>query len=95
MTAMETSPHPARAHVAEIAGRRFYNDSLATTPESTIVALDAFAEPIVLLAGGYDKQVDLSAMAEAISASSASRSSLSSGEWAESSIPASEPSAMR
>ncbi|MGE3314512.1 MAG: UDP-N-acetylmuramoyl-L-alanine--D-glutamate ligase [Planctomycetaceae bacterium] len=53
--------------VAEVAGRRFYNDSLATTPESTIVALDAFTEPIVLLAGGYDKQVDLTAMAEAIS----------------------------
>lgn len=52
--------------VAEVAGRKFYNDSLATTPESTIVALEAFPEPIVLLAGGYDKQVDLTAMADAI-----------------------------
>lgn len=49
--------------VGEAAGRRFYNDSLATTPESAIVGLEAFSEPVVLLAGGYDKQVDLTAMA--------------------------------
>jgi UDP-N-acetylmuramoylalanine--D-glutamate ligase len=52
--------------VGEAAGRRFYNDSKATTPESLQVALEAFAEPIVLLAGGYDKHVDLGPMAESI-----------------------------
>ena len=31
-----------------------------------MVALDAFSQPIVLLVGGYDKQVDLSPLAEAI-----------------------------
>jgi UDP-N-acetylmuramoylalanine--D-glutamate ligase len=45
--------------VAEVDGRQFYNDSISTTPESTIAALDSFDEPVVLLAGGYDKQVDL------------------------------------
>ena len=55
--------------VAEVAGRRFYNDSLATTPESTEVALAAFDAPIVLLAGGYDKHVDLGRMAHAIARS--------------------------
>lgn len=55
--------------VAEVHGRRFYNDSLATTPESTEVALTAFDAPIVLLAGGYDKHVDLSQMANAIARS--------------------------
>lgn len=49
--------------VGEVAGRRFYNDSLATTPESAICALRAFSGRLLLLAGGYDKKVDLSAFA--------------------------------
>jgi UDP-N-acetylmuramoylalanine--D-glutamate ligase len=61
----EPLPHRLQL-VGEGAGRRFYNDSLATTPESTQAALTAFTEPIVLLAGGYDKHVDLTAMARAI-----------------------------
>lgn len=52
--------------IAEVNGRRFYNDSLATTPESAEVALTAFTAPIVLLAGGYDKHVDLCQMSRAI-----------------------------
>jgi len=52
--------------VAEGRGRRFYNDSLATTPESALCALEAFDAPVLLLAGGYDKQVDLKAFAEGI-----------------------------
>jgi UDP-N-acetylmuramoylalanine--D-glutamate ligase len=62
-------PLPHRLQwVADVAGRSFYNDSLATTPESATVALEAFDRPIILLAGGYDKHVDLSEMARAISA---------------------------
>jgi UDP-N-acetylmuramoylalanine--D-glutamate ligase len=52
--------------VAEIHGRRFYNDSLATTPESAAVALEAFSQPVILLAGGYDKQIDLTPLAQGI-----------------------------
>lgn len=52
--------------VGERRGRKFFNDSLATTPESTECAVDAFAEPIVLLAGGYDKGSDLTSMARKI-----------------------------
>jgi UDP-N-acetylmuramoylalanine--D-glutamate ligase len=47
-------------------GRRFFDDSKATTPEAAIAALESFEEPVVLLAGGYDKQVDLTPFAEAI-----------------------------
>lgn len=61
----EPLPHRLQL-VAETAGRRFYNDSLATTPESVVVALEAFDRPIVLLAGGYDKKIDLDGMAAVI-----------------------------
>jgi UDP-N-acetylmuramoylalanine--D-glutamate ligase len=61
------TPLPHRLQrVGEVGGRQFYNDSLATTPESTIVALEAFQAPILLMAGGYDKHVDLSQMASSI-----------------------------
>ncbi len=60
-------PLPHRLQwVADVDGRSFYNDSLATTPESAIVALEAFEAPVILLAGGYDKQVDLSPLAQTI-----------------------------
>ena len=52
--------------IAEVRGRRFYNDSLATTPESTLVALDAFEEPLVVLVGGSDKGSDFGPLARAL-----------------------------
>lgn len=36
---------------------RWYNDSIATTPERAVAALRAFDAPIVLLAGGRDKHL--------------------------------------
>jgi UDP-N-acetylmuramoylalanine--D-glutamate ligase len=44
--------------VGEIDGRHYYNDSIATTPESVIAALTSFESPRVLIAGGYDKGID-------------------------------------
>ncbi len=52
--------------VGEFAGRRCINDSKSTTPEATILALQSFDEPLVLLVGGYDKQVDLTNLAVVI-----------------------------
>lgn len=52
--------------VGEISGRKFYNDSMATTPESVIAALDALDAPTWLLAGGHDKGADFAAMGQAI-----------------------------
>lgn len=40
-------------------GRTFYNDSKATNPQSTIVAVESFSEPIHLLLGGKDKGLAL------------------------------------
>lgn len=44
--------------VAEVAGRRLYNDTTSTTPEATIAALEALEGPMWLLAGGADKGSD-------------------------------------
>ena len=41
--------------VKKLAGRSIYNDSKATNIEATIVALEAFSQPIVLIAGGLDR----------------------------------------
>lgn len=49
--------------VGEYRGIRFYNDSKATNPESTRIALNSFARKVVLLAGGYDKGADFRALA--------------------------------
>ena len=43
--------------VEEIEGVRWYNDSIATTPQSAIAALEAFSEPVIIIAGGYDKDL--------------------------------------
>jgi UDP-N-acetylmuramoylalanine--D-glutamate ligase len=43
--------------VAEIKGVKWYNDSKATTPESAITALEAFEQPVIIIAGGYDKNI--------------------------------------
>jgi len=45
------------------AGVRWYNDSIATSPERTIAALRSFQAPIILLAGGRDKHLPWEAMA--------------------------------
>jgi len=38
-------------------GAAWYNDSIATAPERAMAAIRAFGEPIVLLAGGRDKNL--------------------------------------
>ncbi|MBN1909302.1 MAG: UDP-N-acetylmuramoyl-L-alanine--D-glutamate ligase [Pirellulales bacterium] len=52
-------------HMADVAGRAFFNDTTSTTPESTVAALAALDRPVWLLAGGRNKGLDLPAMAEA------------------------------
>ncbi|MCL7451638.1 MAG: UDP-N-acetylmuramoyl-L-alanine--D-glutamate ligase [Anaerolineae bacterium] len=50
-------------HVREWHGVQWYNDSIATAPERTTAALNAFRAPIVLLAGGRDKKLPWDEMA--------------------------------
>jgi UDP-N-acetylmuramoylalanine--D-glutamate ligase len=45
-------------------GIRFYNDSAATIPHATVIALKALPSPVVLIAGGTDKNIDFTPLAE-------------------------------
>ncbi|MDR1970132.1 MAG: UDP-N-acetylmuramoyl-L-alanine--D-glutamate ligase [Candidatus Nomurabacteria bacterium] len=58
-------PHRLK-FVREINGVKFYDDSTATTPGSTIAAVKSFSKPIILIVGGYDKGADYSLLGEVI-----------------------------
>ncbi len=49
--------------IRERNGVRWYNDSIATSPERAIAALQAFDAPLILLAGGRDKHLPWQAWA--------------------------------
>jgi UDP-N-acetylmuramoylalanine--D-glutamate ligase len=49
-------------YTATVEGRKFYNDSKGTNPDSTICAIEAMAVPTHLIAGGYDKDSDFGPM---------------------------------
>lgn len=51
---------------ATVDGITFYNDSDSTTPESAIAGLKSFSTPITLIAGGYNKDLDLSRLYDTI-----------------------------
>jgi UDP-N-acetylmuramoylalanine--D-glutamate ligase len=53
-------------HVRCVAGVDWYNDSIATTPDRAIAAVQAFDAPLVLLAGGRDKDLDWDRFAEIV-----------------------------
>ncbi len=49
--------------VREVAGVRWYNDSIATNPTRTMAGLDAMQQKILLIAGGYDKKIPFEPLA--------------------------------
>jgi len=67
--------------VRERHGVRFYNDSIATSPERAVAALRSFEEPIVLIVGGRSKHLPLEEMASLIAAKA--RAVVLVGEMAE------------
>ena len=48
--------------VASVGGVDYYDDSIATTPESALVGLNSFDKPPIMIIGGKDKGADLDAL---------------------------------
>jgi UDP-N-acetylmuramoylalanine--D-glutamate ligase len=54
--------------VAEVAGVKYYDDSKATNPHSVAAALQSFSDPLILLLGGRNKQMEFSSLAPLVKA---------------------------
>lgn len=52
--------------VREIDGVKWYNDSASSSPTRTLSGINAFKENIILIAGGYDKNLDYKPLAKPI-----------------------------
>ncbi len=52
--------------IAEIDGVLYVDDSKATTPAAAVAALESFAQPVILIAGGREKGTELDELADAI-----------------------------
>lgn len=52
--------------VRELDGVRWYNDSIATSPTRTIAGLESFDQKLIIIAGGYDKHLDYTPLAEPV-----------------------------
>jgi UDP-N-acetylmuramoylalanine--D-glutamate ligase len=52
--------------VGIVDGVRFINDSMGTQPDAVVAALRAFERPLVLIAGGRDKGIDLAGLAPVV-----------------------------
>ncbi len=68
LSSFKPLPHRLQL-VGDAQGRRYVNDSIATTPAATLQALKAFSgEPVALLVGGYDRGLDWSDFARKLTA---------------------------
>lgn len=52
--------------VREIDGVKWFNDSVSSSPTRTIAGLNSYSEDIILIAGGYDKNLDYTPLAKPI-----------------------------
>ena len=52
--------------VLESNGIKYYNDTAATIPDAAILALESFSQPVILIAGGTDKNLDFKKFAKKI-----------------------------
>lgn len=50
--------------VKEIQGVKYFNDSIASSPTRTLAGLKSFDRPVILIAGGYDKNISFDILAK-------------------------------
>jgi len=53
--------------VREIDKVKYYNDTAATMPDAAIAGINSFSKPIVLIAGGADKNLEFKSLVKTIS----------------------------
>jgi UDP-N-acetylmuramoylalanine--D-glutamate ligase len=61
LTAFKPLPHRMEP-IASVRGVDYYDDSIATTPESALLGLNSFDKPPIIILGGKDKGADFSAL---------------------------------
>ena len=52
--------------VRDLEGIKYYNDTAATMPESAVFGINSFEEPIILICGGADKNLNMHLLAKTI-----------------------------
>lgn len=62
----EKAPAQRLEFIREFKEVKYYNDTAATMPESAIQGIKAFEEPIILICGGADKNLNMSELAKTI-----------------------------
>ncbi len=50
--------------VRDLNGVKFYNDSIGSSPTRTLATISVFSKPVILIAGGYDKNIPFEPLAE-------------------------------
>ncbi len=50
--------------VREVQGVKYYNDSIGSSPTRTLATISVFDKPVILIAGGYDKNIPFEPLAE-------------------------------
>ena len=58
--------HHRLEYIRTINNVKWYNDSASTTPDKALAGINAFKEKIVLIAGGYDKNISYEPLAKPI-----------------------------
>lgn len=52
--------------IRELGGVKYFNDTAATSPEGALAGINSFSEPVILISGGADKNLDVSELGESI-----------------------------